>query len=468
MKCKLFAFCAALPLFAHADTQAILVGGGYKLESSQGQIEENVRWLQQVLPNHVNSLDIFFGSGTNEKTHDVVYWDNTARSSEQRNSLADVLDSPSSEWMRYKHNQVNPNFGSTEKSNLESKLGTYLPQLKSNNFLFVYNGHGGYGGLGKTHLNNFLLWNNTQLNTDEFRNLLDKIPPKTTSRFVLTQCYSGGFYNAVINNNKVIPHRCGFMADAENLEAEGCELGINKDDFRDYTTYFFAALNGKTRHNEALMFNPDKDGNQKISFREAHFYALEAALSSDLSRSTSEIFLEKWQPWHIRWQTDRSAQNDYDTLAKAVAIRNSIQPDKLNQQRSTKELELADIQSKKQATTEKIKSLQKTLLAHLELDFPFLKHPYTSSYTSAINQQTELIQQKIRQLGEYPQLVNELNLMEQLLTQELAKKREITQIEKVRRLQRLAILENAFDRFASSEQKRGYQSLVDCEKGHLN
>lgn len=468
MKYKLLAFCAALPLFVQADTQAVLIGGGYKLDSSQGQIEENVRWLQQILPNHVKSLDVFFGSGSDDKVHDVVYWDNSARSSKQRNPLADVMDSPASEWIRYKHNEINPNMGAAEKSNIESKLATFLPGISSDNFLVVYNGHGGYGGLNKTHLNNLLLWNNTELNTDEFRELLNKTPKKVTSRFVLTQCFSGGFYNAVVNDNKVIPNRCGFMADAENLEAEGCELGINKDDFRDYTTYFFAALNGKTRYNEELMFNPDKDGNQKISFREAHFYALETALSSDLSRSTSEIFLEKWQPWYIRWQTGYSDQNDYGALAKAVATRNSIQPNKLNEQRFVKEKELADIQSQKQASSEKIKILQKKLLSNLELSFPFLKHPYTSSYTATINQQQKLIQQKIRELIEYPQLVAELELMEELLTQELAKKREITQIEKVRRLQRLSNLEGAFDRFASSEQKRDYQLLVDCEKGYLN
>ena len=468
MKCKFLILFVSLPWLAYADTQAVLIGGGYKLESSQGQIEENVRWLQQVLPNHVKSLDVFFGSGADDKIHDVVYWDNNARNSDQRNPLADVLDSPASEWIRYKHNQVAPNLGTAEKSNLESKLGAYLSQIKSNNFLLVYNGHGGYGGLHKTHLNTLLLWNNTELNVGEFRNLLDKTPKNVTSRFVLTQCYSGGFYDALIRNNKVVPNRCGFMADAENLEAEGCELGINKDDFRDYTTYFFAALNGKTRHNETLLFNPDRDNNQKISFHEAHFYALEAAFSSDLSRSTSEIFLERWQPWHVRWQSASIQNNDYGLLAKSVATRYSIQLDQLSNQRSAKENELAGIQSQKQSNAEKIKSLQKKLLNQLTLEFPFLSHPFTSSYTSNIAQQENLIKQRIRELADYPMLVEELVTMEKLLTQELAKKREITQIEKVRRLQRLANLENAFNRFASSEQKRDYQSLVDCEKGYLN
>jgi hypothetical protein len=469
MKSVFFLTLLLIPCITTAETQVVLIGGGYKLESSQGQIEENVRWLQRTLPKHVKSLDVFFGSGTDEKTHDVVYWDNSARNSDQRNPLADVFDSPASEWVRYKHNQVNPNMGSTEKSNLVLKLEDYLPKIQSNNFLLVYNGHGGYGGFNKTQFNNLLLWNSTELNVGEFRNLLDKTPQNTTSRFVLTQCYSGGFYDAVISNERVTPNRCGFMADAENLEAEGCELGINKDDFRDYTTYFFAALDGKNRYEEPLIFDPDKDGNQKISFQEAHFYALEAAMSSDLSRSTSEIFLERWQPWYLRWQNfSDTSQNNYAQLAKAVSSRYSVQSDQLAEQRGNKEKQLLAIQSEKQSSTEKIKSLQKNLIRQLVLDFPFLSHPFTNSYTSTIHDKEPAIKQRIQQLADYPLLVDQLELMETLFTRELNVKREITQIEKVRRLQRLSILEDAFHRFANDDRKAEYQSLLNCEKGYLD
>jgi hypothetical protein len=469
MKFRLLIVCLLLTKSTLGDTQAVLIGGGYKLESSQGQIEENVSWLKTILPQHVKSLNVFFGSGTDSRIHDVVYWDTTARKSTDRNPLADVFDSPSSEWVRYRHNSINPDMGSASKSNLVSNLNNLLPKVDADNFLLVYNGHGGYGGLNKTLFNSLLLWDHSELNVQEFRDLLNLIPEQTTKRFVLTQCFSGGFYDAVINNHQVSANRCGFMADAENLEAEGCELGINKDDFRDYTTYFFAALNGTSRYGEPLILNPDKDGNAKISFQEAHFYALEAALSSDLSRSTSEIFLERWQPWYLRWQNFSSAiDNHYAKLVKSVSTRYSVNPEDLTTQRSGKEADLEKIKLDKNLTQEKIISLKKSIAEKVTLIYPFLSHPFTQGYTMGIQENESAIRSAITELDEYPKLVEALNEMETLFTKELQTKREITQIEKVRRLQRLSVLEDSFHRFANDTQAKQYESLLNCEKGYLD
>ena len=48
--------------------------------------------------------------------------------------------------------------------------------------------------------------------------------------------------------------------------------------------------------------NPDLDGDGQVSLYEAHLYALRAGESADLPRSTSEAFLERWQPWYADWR----------------------------------------------------------------------------------------------------------------------------------------------------------------------
>lgn len=454
---------------ALADTtHGVLIGGGFKLESSQGQIEQNVLWLEKVLTPKLNGLDIFYGNGDKENQVDVVYWDPVARLSETRNPIADVFDSPAAEWLRYKKHEVKTTLGDISAQNITDSLTQLLPSLTDPNLLIVYNGHGGYGGLNNTDQNTLLLWHNTSMTVREFKRLLDHVPANTNSRFVLTQCYSGGFYDAVLNNNKVVPKRCGFMADGENLESEGCDLGINKDDFRDYTTYFFAALDGKTRHDNALAFNPDRNDDGRVSYFEAHLYALEAAHSSDLSRATTEIFLERWQPWFLRWQPNsHKFDNDYQQIADAVASKNNINIAQLVDLRTQEEKKLAAIVFDKAQLKKHIAESQAHIIYDLQGSYPQLMHPYTTAYTQLIATHYAKISLAIQSHQQYAELVKLLAQLEQIQVAELAQKRRITQIEKVHRLQKLALLLDNFKRYASADAQAQFSSLQQCEAGVL-
>ena len=86
-------------------------------------------------------------------------------------------------------------------------------------------------------------------------------------RFVFTQCYAGAFARLAPGPDG---NRCGFLAESEDREAEGCAAGVDAGDYRDYTTYFFAALSGRTRLGGLLPVNPDLDGDGQVSLYEAH------------------------------------------------------------------------------------------------------------------------------------------------------------------------------------------------------
>ncbi|HEX7236695.1 MAG TPA: hypothetical protein VF405_07015, partial [Gammaproteobacteria bacterium] len=141
------------------------------------------------------------------------------------------------------------------------------------------------------------------------------------------QCYSGAFASLIYDDPRTASgfrgNRCGFMSEAADRLAEGCGLSLDETEFHDYTTYFFAALAGRTRSGEPIEPEVvDRDGDGAVSFRESHFYALLTALSSDLSRSTSEQYLEDWSPWYLRWDSlADDGGSVYWSLAEELARR---------------------------------------------------------------------------------------------------------------------------------------------------
>lgn len=460
------------PGLANAKTQAIIVGGGFEQDASQGQIEQNVLWLEQLIRPRVKQLDIFYGSG-NGPLKDVVFWDEQRRSSAERNPLADVYGSPSDDWQQYRHHQVTSNRGTTEVSHFEKTLSDILKQPSTKDLLFIYNGHGGYGGYNKPAQNTLKLWNNSKITVKELRSLLDKAPEDVITRFLVAQCYSGGFYHLVnesgILPDKTVHKRCGFMAEAPDRESEGCALGINKDEFRDYSTYFFSALTQQPRYSDHFVIDPDRDSSGTVSYREAHFYALIAALSNDLSRSTSEMFLEEWEPWFVRWFIGSDIQSsEYYELAKEVAKLNGIDiNDSLYQQRQQKQLKLHTLTVDYERALKDIDTAKQKIKTQVELNYPFLKHPYSKDFMAQIMAMNESVSKAISDLDIYAALVQQLEFIEQMQKSILAAERDITQVEKVSRLIKLARLQTAFNRFASIRDKQKYQRLLECESAAL-
>ena len=467
------ALLALLIPFCYGGTHAIVVGGGYTLESSQGQIEHNVLWLQSLLALNLEHTDFYFGNGEDD-TVDVVYWHEGRRNSPLRNPLADVFGEPDDDWLSYKKHTVTANGGTTRKEHLVPALQAQFSRTSENNVLFVYNGHGGYGGYNSDEKNYLKLWGSGELSVTELRSIFNTLPEKTTARFVVAQCYSGGFYHLLNESKNVLEKtlhkRCGFMAEAADRESEGCELGVNKDEFRDYTTYFFSALTQKPRYKASFSVEPDRNGDGEVSFREAHFYALVAALSSDLSRATSEVYLEDWQPWYARWYMGKGEESsEFYALAEQVARQNAISlNESIFSQYEHKNHILSEAVDEQVSLKRAIKKQRSSLVEALAVYYPFLSSPYSSDYIDNIRQQYANISEAIRSQPAYPILIKSLNERELTHQKILALKREITQLEKVVRLKKLARLEAAFQRFASKQARAEYQSLLACENATLD
>jgi hypothetical protein len=109
------------------------------------------------------------------------------------------------------------------------------------------------------------------------------------------QCYSGGFANTIFNEGQpakgaTAANRCGFFATVQDRTAAGCTPDIQEDDYKEYSSYFWAALWGKTRSG-APVSPPDLNLDGRVSFDEAHAYALMTSDTIDISIKTSGVLL---------------------------------------------------------------------------------------------------------------------------------------------------------------------------------
>src|SRR5258706_539738 len=84
--------------------------------------------------------------------------------------------------------------------------------------------------------------------------------------------------------------RCGFFATSAERMAAGCTSDIEEDNYREYSTYFWAALYGRTRSGKTIE-RPDYDGDGHVSLNEAHAYVQIPSDTIDIPVATSDIFL---------------------------------------------------------------------------------------------------------------------------------------------------------------------------------
>ena len=304
-----------------ADQKIVQIGGGNRIDNSQGQIEDNVIWLNGILIRSSDDVTNFFAAGDSDVNDVSLYSDENM--DPLLEPITRVFGDKDKARLQFKSNQVPELAGSTVKGEMIPSLERILGELDaSTDLLLIYNGHGGRDW--EDVRRNFLkTWRDGRISVAEMDRILDHAPQDSTVRFVFPQCYSGGFhyliYDDPYSERIASQNRCGFFAESPFEESEGCSLDTNKEEYRDYSTYFFAPLNGSSRNGEALSVDPDWDGDGAITFRESHLYALMAGESQDLSRSTSEMYLETWEPWYLRWSYEENRESHYWKIAEHVA-----------------------------------------------------------------------------------------------------------------------------------------------------
>lgn len=453
-----------------------MIGGGPLLENSQAQIELNTKWVQQLIAIHKPDAisKVYFTDGDDPKS-DVKVRIEIAEDEQNLQPLARVFDEKDANSTHFYSHTVPQVFGPTDADFIRKDLAQDFARVKKGDEVtLIFQGHGGINPKD-TAQNSFKLWNNTRLSVQQLEKLLQTLDPSIPVRFMFPQCFSGGFSRLIYpdadrNQTPSSALRCGFMAEYDFEESEGCTTSINEADYRDYSSYFFAALDGKNRDNRSLSADPDRDRDGRVSLQEAHFYSLTQAISADVPRSTSETFLQNWIPWYLRW-LDGSAipDNIYSQLAKEVAIKNQYILQSNGQIKGIKQ-HIAQLQQQRLELDAELQELIKNIAELKQLiaepvikQWPYIEFANTKNYFDLMNNQLDNIQTFIQQHKDYPRLVKSQNRIPVLEKKLLEVKRKITQIQKINRLNTLARIYQQFTQRANLEDKQVYERLVQCE-----
>lgn len=456
--------------------QAILIGGGYDIQGSQGQIELNTKWAQEVLQATPLSVRTFFNDG-DDPAADVHYLLRNDDAASSWLPLARVFGEASRERMRYRSHEIPDVDGSTARESLEPKLKLLLDQASAEETLLVYNGHGS-PSLSTPDQVSLALWNNSAMTAAELHGLLRG--NSKPFRFVFTQCYSGGFHRLAYadpasGNTLAEGPRCGFTAESAYHLAEGCSASIDGADYRDYTRYFFAALSGSERDGDIVDKDPDLNADGVTSLREAHLFTLEKALSTDLPRSTSEDYLSNWEPWFLKWLpgTRNLANNEYSRLFRDLAVHYNVVLDgrvarRLRDRLHSQQRETDALQAEQLRLLEAKDAIRQFLQNAATSRWPALLGPYTGAYQKmAENGELESISSWLSELPEYEELVELESATETLVASILDSERHATQMQKLLSMRHLANLKQQLYDYGTSQDIAQYESLLACEEATL-
>ena len=465
---------------AMAQTKIIILGGGAGPDSSELSIEKNVAWVSDILTDAgISDFDVLFASGSNGNV-DVKEWDHDKAGIDRWLPLARVLSSKSSLMTVYRKNLVANLEQASTRDNVIDLLKKRLQELSiGDDILIIYQGHGGH--VSKDTNKNYLrLWGGTKLTMDELIDVFAAQPKNTILRFVFPQCYSGPFVKLIHDSpddftlNSVNTQRCGFIAVPDNRESEGCTVEDDESKYVDFSTYFFAALNGKTRYGKPLELNPDQNNDGAVDYREAYFYASMVASSRDVPRSTSEYFLELWEPWYVRWLPFNPAEADSEYKLVAVHIARNIGIDLTPEQdgfikavhahRKKADSAYRDATKALSALQKEEKSVRDKLKSEINYRWPQVKNTYTNSYLVFVEKELTQVTQWLLTQSAYSDLEVLQNKIEIYEDEVVRAERDRGMSLRLLRAIYLAKLHHAFVRFGSSEHLKIYNELLECEQ----
>jgi hypothetical protein len=329
-RCLRFCLPAILLLAAagaRGEDYLLTIGGGYSPQGNQVSLEKNVHFYQELLAKQkpVARHDIYFADG-NAPGRDLQYADPASPLPKANRLMAEIFGSDRDLGLDYRSSAIANARGASSRENIARWFREVGPKLKKGDRLILYvTAHGGKSGDKKRpHNTKLYLWNRESIEVDELAKHLDGLAPGVQVVAVMVQCYSGGFAHMIFNGGDSDDglsdqSRCGFFATVHDRPAAGCTPDIDEEDYHEYSSYFWAAILGRTRTGKQIE-PPDYDKDGQISFDEAHGYVMLASSTIDIPVKTSDAFLREYSQLKADGRDDLvSIEQPFDKLLTLAA-----------------------------------------------------------------------------------------------------------------------------------------------------
>lgn len=277
------------------------IGGGYSPSGNQASLENNVLYFQRVLDElqlDRTHNDVYFSDG-DASGKDLQVMDPQSVPKANR-LMAEFFGSRDSLGLSYRDHRIPNVRGSTRPENIRKWFGEIGSTMQSGDRLLLFvTAHGNRSSdREEPYETTIATWNNSAIKMSEFVGLLDDLPAGVEVVTVMVQCHAGGFSRLIFNEGDPAKglsdqRRCGFFATVHDRPAAGCTAEVDESSYVEYSTYFWAALSGRTRTGETIEI-PDYNQDGIVSFDEAHAYTILTADTIDLPIKTSGEFLSEY------------------------------------------------------------------------------------------------------------------------------------------------------------------------------
>jgi hypothetical protein len=306
--------------------RVLIVGGGPEPDHNQVAIERNVYYVSHLLPAGVPRTILFADGDPHSKT--VLYEEDGRPLPPAERVLALLFGSredasPTVERFRA------PNLGRLDgPAERDAVAGAFdrLRRSDPGSVLLYFTGHGSPDRKGDLDNNVYDLWNGEDLSVRQLSAQIASLPPDTPVTLVMVECFSGAFGNVLFaggdSQGKPVDREiAGFFATTRERMAAGCTPEVNEAEYRDFTSYFFAALTGQDRVGRRVT-GADYNHDGRVGMDEAFAYSLAHDVSIDVPVCTSDVFLRRFVPGQDAeiFQTPYSQVRGWATPAQGAAL----------------------------------------------------------------------------------------------------------------------------------------------------
>lgn len=278
--------------------RTLIVGGGPTPGDNQVAIENNVRYVLQLLPSG-SPHTVLFADG-DRKSKSVVYLQRGTELSQAERTLALVLNGRTDSVRvseRFRETQIAQVDGAAKRADIAAAFSRMSSESASRApYLLYFSGHGSKAPNNNLHNNRFDLWGE-ELTVRDLAAHVSTLAPNRPVTLIMVQCYSGSFANLLFEggdpDGELIDRDiAGFFSTVNDRMAAGCTPEVDEAEYHDFTTYFFAALTGRDRVGRAVR-GVDYNGDGRVGMDEAYCYSLAADASIDVPMCTSDVLLRR-------------------------------------------------------------------------------------------------------------------------------------------------------------------------------
>ncbi len=310
--------------------RAVIVGGGPNLENNQCAIESNVRYLNRLLPAMTPRTTLFADGNADNPT---VLYDTDPRNQPAGERILRLAlkerDAVEVNSTLYKKPNLGSRLDGATRSADVSRVFSRLvednrDETRSHLFLY-FTGHGSSDRQSNEN-NIFDMWGEEALTVRDLAKQIARLPAKVPVTLVMVQCHSGSFANLIFeagdpHNDAVDRDIAGYFATIKERVAAGCTSEVNEAEYRDFTSYFFAALTGRDRVGRKVT-GADFNRDGRVGMDEAYCYTLANDRSVDVPVCTSDIFLRHFMttPDSQVFKTPYSKVLEWATPAQRYAL----------------------------------------------------------------------------------------------------------------------------------------------------